>query len=66
MATTTFDFDAKTEKVIKQLKKRYGATSKAEILRKALALLSTISDAEEKGAEVILREDNKEKQVIVR
>lgn len=46
MAATTFDFDPRMENTLNDLKVHYGASSKAEILRKAITLLSIAKDAE--------------------
>lgn len=66
MSTTTFKFDQRMEEAIAELQKQFGATSKAEIIRKAVALLKVVGDAEKSGGEFIIRQDDKEKQVILR
>lgn len=60
---TTFKFNRQTLAVINQLKKEYGATSKAEVIRKALALLELARQAKEKGGEmaVVDRDGTKHK-----
>jgi hypothetical protein len=49
---TTFKFSKQTLNVINQLKKDFGASSKAEVIRKALALLELARQAKEKGGEM--------------
>ncbi len=67
MPQTTFNFDRRTEQVIEALKVHFGATTKAEILRKALALLDLAREAEEEGRGVaILDEDGQPRRVILR
>lgn len=62
----TFKIDSKMDEVFDKLKKHFHASSRAEVLRKAIALLEVASDAEDDGAEIILRKDTEEKQVVVR
>lgn len=47
MGTTTFKFDRKTERTIARLKAWCGASSKAEVVRLALALLDLAREARE-------------------
>lgn len=54
MATTTFQFDSKTEQTITRLKKCFGATSKAEVVRLALALLDLARQAHEKNRRIAI------------
>jgi hypothetical protein len=49
---TTFKFDARTVAMIEQLKKEFGATTKAEVIRKALALLELARRAREQGGDI--------------
>lgn len=44
MAATSFKFDKKTSQILNDLKDRTGAASKAEVLRKAIALLDAVSE----------------------
>jgi hypothetical protein len=66
MAVTTFDFDPKLTKVLDRLKKDMHAASRAEVLRRAITLLDLANMAEKDGAELIIRKDKKEKQIVVR
>lgn len=47
MAATTFDFDETVNKRISILKENFGASSKAQILRMAIALLDLAREARE-------------------
>lgn len=52
---TTFKFDKKTSDLIEDLKKHYGATSKAEIIRKSLGLLELARKADDEDADLVVR-----------
>ena len=65
MAMTTFDFDPELTKVIDQLKKDMHATSRSEVLRRAIALLEIANLARKDGAELIIKKNNNEKQIIL-
>ena len=45
----TFTIDQHTEEVLERLKKRLKKTSRAEVLRKAIALLEVATEAEAEG-----------------
>lgn len=62
---TTVSFDEKTSDLITVLKVRYGASSKAEIFRKAIALLALVADAERDGAKLVIKGKDYEKQILV-
>jgi hypothetical protein len=66
VAVTTFNFDAKLEQKLEQMKDHYGATSKAEVLRKAIALLSVAMDSEQPDGSLIIRQGDKEVRVLVK
>jgi len=51
---TTFKFDPKLVQTIEDLKNSSSATSKAEIVRRAIALLKVVQEASERGEEVVL------------
>ena len=62
---TTFKFNRQTLDVIEQLKKEFGATSKAEVIRKALALLELARQAKQKGGSVgIINEDGTHHKIL--
>lgn len=56
MAQTTFNFDDRTEELIQRLKGHFHAGTKAEIMRKALALLDLVRQAESEGREIAIKE----------
>ena len=68
MAATTFKFDAKTNKLLEQLREHYGASSKAEVLRKAIALLDIAAEAEEHNQQIVVesKDGTEKRQVLVR
>jgi hypothetical protein len=55
---TTFKFDGEFLATIEELKKATKATSKAEIVRRAVTLLKVVQDAKEKGDKIVLRSKN--------
>lgn len=68
---TSIKFDNKTADLLDQLKDEYGASSKAEVLRKSIALLSLANAAENENAKLIIKgkdENGKEyeKEIIVK
>lgn len=66
MANLTLNLDKKAEKVIEQLKQHYGATSKAEVIRKALGLLQVVAEMESNQGEFIARTGNRETRILIR
>lgn len=52
---TTFKFDEKLTATLEDLKNSTGASSKAEIVRRAIALLKVVQDAKEDGGELVIR-----------
>ncbi len=66
MAATTFNIDAKMDQTLEELKVHYGATSKAEVLRKAIALLNIAKDAEEQDGSLVIKKGNETVKVMVR
>jgi len=65
MPVTTFDFDPKLVKVIDQLKRDMNASSRSEVIRRAIALLKVASQTEKEGGEVVIKKGNKVRQVVV-
>lgn len=66
MAMTSFDFDPKLTKAIDQLKKDIGATSRSEVLRRAIALLQVANKASKEGSDLIIKKkDHTEKHIIL-
>jgi hypothetical protein len=52
---TTFKFDREVLATIEDLKRSTKATSRAEIIRRAITLMKLVQDAKEKGETIILR-----------
>ena len=66
MSNLTLNLDTKAEKSIEVLRQHYGVTSKAEIIRKAIALLQVAAEIESSQGELIARKDKNETKIIVR
>ncbi len=67
MALTSFNIDERTDRTLEELKAHFGASSKAEIVRKAVAFLKVAKDAEQPDGSVIIKKDgNEEVRVIVK
>lgn len=62
---TTFKFDEKLTATLEELKDGTNATSKAEVVRRAIALMKVVQDAQKRGAEVVIRDDHGKDKVIV-
>lgn len=66
MPLTTFNLDERTDRTLEELKTHFGASSKAEIVRKAIAFLNVAKDAEEPDGSVVLKKQGGEVRVIVK
>jgi hypothetical protein len=66
MPVTSFNMDAKFDAMLEMLKKHYGATSKAEIIRKAVNLLRIAKENEDEDGSFILKNSNEEIKIIVK
>ncbi|PRC91438.1 hypothetical protein [Solimicrobium silvestre] len=66
MATTSFTIDTKLDQTLEDLKKHFGASSKAEVLRKAIALLNVVSKNESSDGSVTIRCNDQDIKVILR
>lgn len=55
MFVTRFDIDAKTDKTLEKLSEHYGASSKAAVLRKAIAFLCIAKRCESPEGTLTLR-----------
>ncbi len=66
---TTFKFDAKLTAALEELKSSTGVGSKAEVVRRAIALLKVVQNAKDKGEKVVLQgeEDGKktEREIVL-
>ena len=66
MPLTTFNIDERTDRTLEELKTHFGASSKAEIVRKAIAFLNVAKDAEEPDGSVVIKKHGGEVRVIVK
>jgi hypothetical protein len=66
MAVTSFNVDAKLDETLESLKSYYGASSKAEVLRKAIALLKVAQESEQQDGELLIRQGGREVKVLVK
>lgn len=63
---TNFRLDERTSQLIEDLKIKGGAATKAEVIRKALALLFVVSEAKESGQKVLIsnQEGSEQREII--
>jgi hypothetical protein len=54
---STFKFDQQLTDTIEELKRTTHATTKSEIVRRAIALLKVVQDAKDKGERIVLIAD---------
>ena len=67
VAVTSINIDAKMDKTLEDLKFHFGASSKAEVIRKAVALLNVAKNAEQPdGSVVIMSSRGVELRVVVK
>lgn len=66
MAVTTFNIDEKMGQALEELKEHFGASSKAEVLRKAVALLKIAQESEAADGSIIIRKDNADQKIIIK
>ena len=66
MAVTTFNIDEKMGQSLEDLKEHFGASSKAEVLRKAVALLKIAMESEAADGSITIRKDNVDQKIIIR
>lgn len=59
------DLDQEGKERIMALKKRMGASSLSEVFRKALSALELFVEVQSAGGEIIIKEDGKEKHLVV-
>lgn len=63
---TTFSIDDKTEETLEQLRKSLGASSNAEVLRRAVTLMGiAVKVAEQHGKLLIQDADGKSKEIVI-
>jgi hypothetical protein len=65
MSVTTFNCDAKMTATLEALKAHYGAASKAEVFRKAVALLKVAQENERPDGSIVLVDRSRGKEVVV-
>jgi hypothetical protein len=58
---TTFKFDEKLTATLEDLKKSTGASSKAEVVRRAIALLKVAQEGKDHGRKLVLRSGDEAK-----
>jgi len=61
---TTFKFDAAITETLEQIKEMTSASSKAEVVRRAIALLKVVEDANSRGEKILLRQEDADGQVV--
>jgi len=66
MAMTTFNVDERMEQSLEELKKHFGASSKAEVIRKAIALLKVVTESENADGSITIQKDGKEQKLIIK
>lgn len=66
MKLTTFNVDEKMDATLEDLKQHYSASSKAEVIRKAIALLKVAKENEQEDGSLIIRRNNEELKVLVK
>lgn len=68
---STFRFDEQLTKTLDELKGTSSASSKAEIVRRAITLLKVVQDASNNGEKLVLRKESedgtvlKEREIII-
>jgi hypothetical protein len=66
MAVTTFNIDEKMGQSLDELKEHFGASSKAEVLRKAVALLKIAAESEAADGSITIRKDDTDQKIIIK
>jgi len=66
MAVTSFNIDEKMANTLDMLKVRLSASSKAEVLRKAVALLTIAVESEAEDGSITIRKDNVDQKIIIK
>ena len=61
---STFRFDEQLTNTIEELKNSSSASSKAEIVRRAITLLKVVQDATQNGEKLVLRKENDEGETV--
>jgi hypothetical protein len=66
MPLTSFNLDERTDRTLEELKSHFGASSKAEVVRKAIAFLNVARGAEQPDGSVIIMKGADKLRVIVK
>ncbi len=66
MAVTTFNIDEKMGQTLEELKEHFGASSKAEVLRKAVALLKIATESEAADGSITIRKNDVDQKIIIK
>ena len=61
---STFKFDEQLTKTLDELKSASSASSKAEIVRRAITLLKVVQDATTNGEKLVLRNEDAEGKTV--
>lgn len=61
---STFKFDEQLTKTLDDLKSASSASSKAEIVRRAITLLKVVQDATANGEKLVLRREDKDGNMV--
>lgn len=60
-----FDFNQEAVEKLDELKERLGASSRAEVIRRALALMDRVSTSSQAGAEITIKGPKGDQQHLV-
>jgi hypothetical protein len=60
-----FALDPKSRKALDELRDSLNASSNAEVIRRALTLLQMAAKTTSKGGQVILREDGRDREIVM-
>lgn len=66
MSTTSFNIDSKTDQTLERLKQHYGVATKAEVLRKAIALLNVAMRYEQPDGSLIISQGSHDLKIVMR
>ncbi|MDE2401012.1 MAG: hypothetical protein KGL90_05065 [Burkholderiales bacterium] len=66
MTTTSFTIDPKTDQTLERLKQHYGVATKAEVLRKAIALLNVAARHEQPDGSLIICQGSHDLKIVMR
>ncbi len=66
MVATSFSFDPKIVKLIDRLQDDLHASSRSEVLRRAITLLKLSKEAEKEGGELVIKsKDGREQRIVI-